>query len=268
MYPPASLAPDVVPQDVSPEENSDADEDPSSWTSTCSIDPRFATVPEAIRFYLAENVDLNARPSTKPNLVKMIRHFFPEYHPRPLNCLKAVVIRDFEEKISPLIAEYLKHNSSAEQTDNKETDDVEMRNVAPPKIPDLSGINPHSPTITVSSLLDIIKRNFPKFNYPRGIKKPSAIGFFHKYIMPPPKGGYPAPFTVFAKPVPKPYHKYLTRDELRFAMQCHCPHIYIPIDTSKKILQALYEQFVLDDLADEEVYEGFHFYVTTNRPVE
>ncbi|KAA1084889.1 hypothetical protein PGT21_000181 [Puccinia graminis f. sp. tritici] len=43
-----------------------------------------------LKFYLKPNVELDARPSTKATLLKMIRHFFSEYKPRPLNCHKGV----------------------------------------------------------------------------------------------------------------------------------------------------------------------------------
>ncbi|EFP76982.2 uncharacterized protein PGTG_02443 [Puccinia graminis f. sp. tritici CRL 75-36-700-3] len=236
-----------------------SDQDTNTFEELPGPDPRFATVPEELKFYLKPNVELDARPSTKATLLKMIRHFFSEYKPRPLNCHKGVLIRAFEEKISPMIAEYLAFQAQCES--QHETDeDEEMQDEAPPK-EDLSGINPNNASISVDSIIAMIKRRLPKLQLPTGLNKSSAIGFFHRYLMPPPPGGYPSPFTTVPNPLPKPYHKYLTRDELRFAIQCHCPNIYIPIATGKQVLRMLYEQFVQDDVAEEEVFEGFHYYV-------
>ncbi|KAA1084888.1 hypothetical protein PGT21_000166 [Puccinia graminis f. sp. tritici] len=107
----------------------------------------------------------------------------------------------------------------------------------------------------------MIKRRLPKLQLPTGLNKSSAIGFFHRYLMPPPTAAAIPRRSRLSEPSSQAVHKYLTRDELRFAIQCHCPNIYIPIATGKQVLRMLYEQFVQDDVAEEEVFEGFHYYV-------
>jgi hypothetical protein len=50
---------------------------------------------------------------------------------------------------------------------------------------------------------------------------------------------------------------------MHFALQAHCPHIYVPLAScTQPILQALYEQFFLDDIAEGiEVFEGVDYFV-------
>ncbi|KAA1101790.1 hypothetical protein PGT21_030273 [Puccinia graminis f. sp. tritici] len=52
-----------------------SDQDTNTFEELPGPDPRFATVPEELKFYLKPNVELDARPSTKATLLKMIRHF-------------------------------------------------------------------------------------------------------------------------------------------------------------------------------------------------
>jgi hypothetical protein len=210
--------------------------------------------------YLEPHVNLTARASTRSKLTEIIQHFYPSYKPPP-RFTKGVLIRDFDDKVKPIIAPYVeaKEESRERSMEAEEAGDTDMQDA--PDLPDMSGLNPHSIAVTVDAILHIMKRFVPRIKLPATMSKENAIGFFRKYICPALRAA--TPFSVIPSPVPKPYHQYQTRDEMRFALQAHVPHIYVPLAScTHPILQALYEQFVLDNIAEGiEVFEGVDYYV-------
>ncbi|KAI7942820.1 hypothetical protein MJO29_000027 [Puccinia striiformis f. sp. tritici] len=249
--PPLTQAATICQLDI----GEDADESSDSVDSRI-IDPRIATIPEKLMFFLDPNLNLDkVRPVTKETLLKIIKHFFPTYKV-PKGVSRGTLVQHFTSLVHPFITEYLEIIQSQQIPD-----DTEMEEAASAK-PDFSGINPHSNGFSVDTILSMIDKYIrPKIKLPPSMSKASAIAFYHKYIAPQPKGGYPSPFTTKPKAIPKPYHKHLTRDEIRFALQVHCPHIYIPIAATKVICLALYEQFILDDISDQDIFEGVDYYV-------
>ncbi|POW05798.1 hypothetical protein PSHT_10642 [Puccinia striiformis] len=171
---------------------------------------------------------------------------------------EGLLVRAFQLQILPLIAPYVEWRIlQKEQDDDKAA--CEMQ--ADPDPIDLSGINPNNSSITVDMILTIIAARRPNVKLPETMNKPAAISFFYQYVSPRPLHGHPPPFTTWPKAVPKPYHRYLTRDELCFVIQCHVPVLFIPSAITKECILAIYEQFVLDDISEEEIFEGLHFFV-------
>ncbi|OAV88018.1 hypothetical protein PTTG_02341 [Puccinia triticina 1-1 BBBD Race 1] len=222
------------------------------------------TVPEHLTFYLKRAVNLEKKPSTNPILLEIIKHFYPEYKP-PSGYSKGILINYYSSKVYPLILAYLETQEASDQDEEKDdTSDnaVMMDNteLTTPRL-NLSGLNPYNNSITIAIVLKAIKHLHPKVKLPDTMKKDAAIVFWHKWVSPPPVGGYPAPFTTFPKVVPAPFHVYLTRDQLRYALQCHFPRLYTQIISDKDVLIALYEMFVLEDIASKVLYKGIDYHI-------
>ncbi|POV98576.1 hypothetical protein PSHT_13980 [Puccinia striiformis] len=216
------------------------------------------SVPAAVAFLLEPNANLDKKACTKDLILKAIKHFIPSYKPPVRQPKKGLLVRAFQLQILPLIAPYVEWRIlQKEQDDDKAA--CEMQ--ADPDPIDLSGINPNNSSITVDMILTIIAARRPNVKLPETMNKPAAISFFYQYVSPRPLHGHPPPFTTWPKAVPKPYHRYLTRDELRFVIQCHVPVLFIPSAITKECILAIYEQFVLDDISEEEIFEGLHFFV-------
>ncbi|OAV87773.1 hypothetical protein PTTG_08872 [Puccinia triticina 1-1 BBBD Race 1] len=172
------------------------------------------------------------------------------------------MINQFVAKVKPEIDRYLdeiEENDEAEaEKDEELPDDNDDHEGA---VVDLSGINPNNSSITVDVILEIIAEFKPKIKLPDTMSKHAAIVAYHQHIMPPPVGGFPPPFTRPPHIVPAPYHKYLTRDELRYTLQHFCPQIFLPGAPSKTILLSIYERYVQQLVPQTVAFEGVHFYV-------
>ncbi|EFP78663.2 hypothetical protein PGT21_011808 [Puccinia graminis f. sp. tritici] len=250
-----------IPSEAS-EAGSNDEEDatgrPSGPQLSSKLVSQIEKIPAELSFLLEPNNDLQKRSCTKELILKGIRHFIPSYKPPVKQPKKGLLVRAFQLQILPLIAPYVQWKM--EQFEQAAADEsVEMQEDPAPV--DLSGINPNNPSITTDIILTIIAERRPSTKLPETMSKSAAINFFHQYISPRPPHGYPQAFTTWPTTVPMPYHRFLTRDELRYIIQCYVGILFIPCAIGKVHLLAIYEQFVLDEISEENIYEGIHYFV-------
>ncbi|WAR61493.1 hypothetical protein PtB15_12B179 [Puccinia triticina] len=215
------------------------------------------SIPDKLAFLLEPNVDYEKQSCRKDLILGVIKHFHPGYTSPVRQPKKGFLIREYKQRVLPQIAPYLQWK--VKQQELLEAAEAKAMTQDPGPL-DLSGLNPNSASITTDAILDIIAERRPSIKLPLTMTKTAAIGFFHQCVCRPPPGGYPMPFTATPSPVPQPYHRLLTWDEIFFTLQCHCPVMFVPSDLLKPILLALYVQFVLDDIADESIFEGVHYF--------
>jgi hypothetical protein len=214
-----------IPSEAVSDDEEDATGRPSGPQLSSKLVSQIEKIPAELSFLLEPNNDLQKRSCTKELILKGIRHFIPSYNPPVKQPKKGLLVRAFQLQILPLIAPYVQWKM--EQYEQAAADEsVEMQEDPDPV--DLSGINPNNPSITTDIILTIIAERRPSAKLPETMSKAAAINFFHQYISPRPPHGYPMAFTTWPKPVPMPYHRFLTRDELRYIIQCYVAILFIP----------------------------------------
>ncbi|KAA1094058.1 hypothetical protein PGT21_008239 [Puccinia graminis f. sp. tritici] len=215
-------------------------------------------IPTELSFLLEPNLNLEKKSCTKELILKGIKHFMPGYKPPVKQPKKGLLVRAFQLQILPLIAPFVQWKM--EQFEQAAADESLVMQEDPAPV-DLSGINPNNPNITTDIILTIIAERRPSAKLPESMSKAAAINFFYQYISPRPPHGHPQAFTTWPKTVPMPYHRFLTRDELRYIIQCYVAILFIPCAVGKVHLLAIYEQFVLDEISEETIFEGIHYFV-------
>jgi hypothetical protein len=167
----------------------------------------------------------------------------------------------YSKKVMPLI---FAHLESSKTSNTGDRDDMMEET---PKQLCLDGINPTNPNITIDIIVQIISELHPKVVLPRRLKKKDAIAYFYTYLAPCPPGGHPPDFTTPHILIPVPYHKFLTKEQLRFGIHCHARLVFIPAGTGKDHLEGIDAQYALNDIHEGDlIVEGIHYLIVA--PVE
>ncbi|OAV91084.1 hypothetical protein PTTG_28092 [Puccinia triticina 1-1 BBBD Race 1] len=210
------------------------------------LEALIAGIPSNLQFFLQPDVPFAQ--ATIKKLNRIIQYIFPstKFKGTPG---KPFLYKYFKDHVAPLLAKY----SAQSQESRLLHDEPRVDHI------NVNHFNPHDRRSTKKILSALIHRVQPNLDLSR-LNKTTLISTFYKtYNLQP---FSPADkFSVCPPPIPTPDHEQQERNEIRFALQCYCPNLFLPLECSKVELLAIYEIFILEELTRSYlVQENAHYY--------
>ncbi|KAH9815070.1 hypothetical protein DFH28DRAFT_928190 [Melampsora americana] len=207
--------------------------------------------------------DLDPRKATCPQLRKVMAHFEIEAKYRRSNALKEDLVENYTKRLLPIIRPML--------GEPKSTNAIMIDTQDIPKL-DLD-----SNLTTKRKLRCELAKHVPTLETNSEMSRPELLRLYQNSILleqpdQPTQGLTMSPSTSkstdtrYTADPPVWTHAELLekrRDDIRFALQVHKPHIFIPTKCiTLTICQRIYEKFVLNmEVNTDVIIEGVHYYL-------
>lgn len=213
-------------------------------------------LPSHLCFFLEPNVDLEARGTTRSKLQDIMKYFDVDSKLMPANSKKAYLVNLYKEQVLPKLEPFLAPPVSSDSMEAEENLDVHpkaLTNQAMRKVLCKHTNAMLSPNMSRGDLSKLYNKFINKFSSSGPIANSSSSGSSDKWKRKP-------HISSVANMSKK------TRDQIRHALLCHCPYVFVPLSfCNKQTLLALYSKFVLK--VDEqysggvELCEGVHYHL-------
>lgn len=231
------------------------------------LEEKISTIPLRCRFLLDPKVNYNDLTTSRPRLIEMMKHFdVPP--PKSKSASKPEVVTYYKTHLLPIIQPFIRMPnvpsppSSTQSSDIQSTSGPMNVSESPSHMTNLDSlINTDLKSTTKPLLYETLSRHHLRSMVLLTMAKKDLVKLYHRYIR--------------NNPLPPPTHFQLRphassieemrgkdRDQIRHAIQCYCPHIFIPsLVCNTPILLKLYEAFVLESVsAHEALCEGVHYH--------
>ncbi|OAV88199.1 hypothetical protein PTTG_29119 [Puccinia triticina 1-1 BBBD Race 1] len=166
---------------------------------------------------------------------------------------KALLTQYFKEHVAPVFALHFETTGEKPVADNQNHEDINVDHIQ------VKEFDPNLLSSTKAIIGASIRKVNPQINTRNLNKGPLIALFYQVYNLSP---FQPVrPFSVVAAPIGSPLLEQQRRNQIRFALQCYFPNLFVPLECNHRELVAIYELFILEDRTHENwVQENTHYY--------
>ncbi|EGG00612.1 uncharacterized protein MELLADRAFT_93098 [Melampsora larici-populina 98AG31] len=209
--------------------------------------PKIQTLPETLHVFLRSDFDSIASKTTNLDYHRVLYHFDPKTKSRPSHT-KAKLKKDFDDNLKPLLLPF---------AIDPPKPDADASETSPPDI----DFDPLHRRTTRAMLSQAILSRRPGYSIASDARIDQILILYKAFVDPDLLLPVNREFIHKPKCLTADKARQKTIEYLRFALQCHAPHIFVhSVSLTHPLLLDLYIKFVIEDpVPDGRLVCGYHY---------